>query len=581
MLSQAGVGRDGTRAAQKSYIDALWCRWYQGVPRKMGGYVEQLRGVNGVVRAIDVFSNDGYSYVHLATGNAIQRYAIDITSGANTGLLTRTPAGYPTNPEFNWQFSQLFDIPTDTTMIFASGTPSATSITTSSEHPVYYGDIIGVEPLTPIPDGVLFTGAISGTTLTITGATNTTLVEGDTIYGAAPGTVIVAMAPIAPYTGTGGNGTYEVSISQTVAATAMTAHQVRASGGCCAVPPYLFLYGHDGIVRWSSTASPTDFESEGTGDARPVGDKIVRAMPLRGQSGPAIIMWSLGSVIIGSFVGQPAYWDFTTVTTNSSVLSSNGFVEHEGIYYWATTSGFTLFNGVVREMPNIDNRQWFLDNLNWEERQKVFAFKIPRWSEIWWCFPFGNATECTHAVIYNWAEKKWYDTVLPNGGRSAGHYEFVYHHPIMAGIVPNEDTAGGTSMWRHEFEYDEVSGAVSIPRAIRSYFQTGEFSMVMPQQPGTLGADQGQSLSVMEPDFSQTGPLEFTIVSRANARAHERISGPYTIVPAPCKPAEQLIRFKHTGRLNSFRIESNWLGGNYVTGAPLIHWQPGDARRED
>ena len=43
----------------------------------------------------------------------------------------------------------------------------------------------------------------------------------------------------------------------------------------------------------------------------------------------------------------------------------------------------------------------------------------------------------------------------------------------------------------------------------------------------------------------------------------------------------QLLNFKWTGRLNSFYIESNTLDGDYVTGAPVIHFVPGDGRRED
>ena len=582
MLSQPGVARDGTRLSQQSYLMAYWCRWYQGKPRKMRGYVEQLRSVNGIVRAIDVFSNDGFSFVHIASGRAIQRFAINNAGGGNTGLIDRTPVGYLPNDSFNWQLAEQVDIPTNTTMIYANGTPSASSITTSSAHPVYYGDIIASTPLIQIPDGTAFTGSISGTTLTVTAMPSGFLEEGVEIFGSGipAGTEIVSVttefSPGPPVV----NGVYELNNSMIASSMAMTAHQVRSSGGICAVGLTLFLYGHDGIIQWSTSTSSIDFIGEGSGDSRPVGDKIVRALPIRGQSGPAIILWSLSSVIIGSFVGPPLDWDFTTVTTTGSILSSNGVIEHEGIYYWPTTSGWALFNGVVRELPNNDNKQWFLDNLNWDERQKVFAYKVTRWSEIWWCFPRGNATECNWAVIYNWIEKRWYDTPLPNGGRSAGFYEFVYNYPIMAGIEPHEDTAGGYSMWQHEYGLDEMSGVVAIARAIRAGFQTHEFNVVV-APPGQPGADQGLSYSILEPDFDQKGPLDFTVISRANARARERVTGPISIVETPETPDQQLTKFKHSGRLTSFRIESNWLGGDFIAGSPVVHWQPGDARRED
>ena len=101
-------------------------------------------------------------------------------------------------------------------------------------------------------------------------------------------------------------------------------------------------------------------------------------------------------------------------------MSSQCVIEYDGIYYWCGVDRFLMFNGVVREVPNSLNLNWFYDNLNFNQRQKVFAVKVPRWGEIWWCYPRGNATECTHAVIYNVRENTWYDCELPNDGRSAG-----------------------------------------------------------------------------------------------------------------------------------------------------------------
>ncbi len=60
-----------------------------------------------------------------------------------------------------------------------------------------------------------FTGSISGTTLTASAVTGTIAI-GQTVYGAAAGTTITALG-----TGSGGAGTYTVSVSQTVASTAM------------------------------------------------------------------------------------------------------------------------------------------------------------------------------------------------------------------------------------------------------------------------------------------------------------------------------------------------------------------------
>ena len=88
------------------------------------------------------------------------------------------------------------------------------------------------------------------------------------------------------------------------------------------------------------------------------------------------------------------------------------------------------------------------------------------------------------------------------------------------------------------------------------------------------------STSLVEPDYSQVGDLYLSLKSRQNARAVQRAS-PQVIIKAVPGPNEQITKLKHTGRLVSYRIESNELGGYYEAGAPLFHWQPSDGRRED
>ncbi len=69
-----------------------------------------------------------------------------------------------------------------------------------------------------LSDGASFTGAISGTTLTVSAVSSGTLAVGQVITtGASAGTTITALG-----TGTGGTGTYTVSASQTVSSTSMT-----------------------------------------------------------------------------------------------------------------------------------------------------------------------------------------------------------------------------------------------------------------------------------------------------------------------------------------------------------------------
>jgi hypothetical protein len=273
------------------------------------------------------------------------------------------------------------------------------------------------------------------------------------------------------------------------------------TGGVVSLPPYTFAFGNDGYAAWSVPNNPADFTSSGAGNAYITGQKIVKGMPLRGGPGnsPSGLFWSADSLIRGTYIGGTAVFQFDTISTQSSILSANSVIEYDGIFYWIGTDRFLSFNGVVREVENNMNINFFFDNLNYAQRQKVFAMKVPRFGEIWWCFPFGDSLEPNHAIIYNVRENTWYDTDIPNGGRGAGLFPAVFRKPLMSGVAPQEAAA---------FEVTVASGA--------SGYTVGD----------TLSVVGGFSQITAELTVSTvSGTGEVTGVSISNA-------GAYTEIPA-------------------------------------------------
>lgn len=207
------------------------------------------------------------------------------------------------------------------------------------------------------------------------------------------------------------------------------------TGGVMALPPYLVTYSSEGKVTWSNANEPLNVYSGDATTARVTGAKVVKGLPLRGGGqSPAALLWSLDSVIKMSFVGGSAVFRFDTLSSQSSVLSSSGFIEYDGVFFWIGIDRFLTFNAAVREIPNTQNIQWFFDNLNRTYAQKVTAIKVPKYGEIWWLFPYGAATENNWAIIYNVRLDTWYDTPLDsshNPMRSCGYPAQTFQYPVM------------------------------------------------------------------------------------------------------------------------------------------------------
>ena len=348
----------------------------------------------------------------------------------------------------------------------------------------------------------------------------------------------------------------------------------NATGGIVMLFPYLMYYGTAGVVGWSVPGTPSDLSGSGSGIARVWGQKIVKGMPLRAGSGtaPAGIFWAYDAVLRATFTGGATVFQFDTIATDTSIMSGDSVVDFDGVFFWAGVDRFLMFNGVVREVPNQMNLNWFFDNINDGQRSKVFAFKVPHFGEIWFCYPRGDATECTHAVIYNVREQSWYDTELPNFGRASGGYNNGFAAPILTGVVPVatgvEASPIGYKVWIHEQGVDEVDGQFVYP--IESYFETADLSNLV------QGKNKYVRITNIEPDFIQSGPMTVQVTGRANARAPEVYGTTFTFPETATQPYEQIVMLKEQRRELRVRFSSNVVGGNYQMGQIIGHMDTGD-----
>lgn len=457
---------------------------------------------------------------------------------------------------------------------------------------------------TDVVANVTFTGYMSGTTLTVTVANDGSLTVGQTIIGGVGVGVLANTTITALGTGIGGIGTYTINNSQTVGSSgtpvafsgsatttlttsaAMTTgtvtvtfdNNISVSGGVVMLHPYLFVYGNNGLIQNSAAGDFANWVSADANANNVATGKIVKGLPLRGgTTSPAGLFWSLDSLIRVTYTpstvnGLNFYWKYDLLTSQTSIMSSQCVIEYDGIFYWCAVDRFLSYNGVVQEIPNTLNQNYFFDNLNYTQRQKVWCTKVPRWGEIWWFYPKGDATECTDAIIYNVREKTWYDAgESPGAHRSSGTFSEVFRKPIWGGNVQNSE--GKYTLWQHESGVDEVY--LTNVNAIKSTFETNNLGWVTggPGNPQLSGDNRWLRVERVEPDFVQNGEMNLYVTGKGYADDVDDISDPYVFDKTTLK-----IDMREQRRELRLKFESNTFNGDYYMGKILISAEMGDER---
>ena len=453
--TKPGIQRDGTVFDKVFYSDGEWVRFQRGRPRKILGYRVISDQLTGPSRGVWVNPQNAFTSIFSGYNDGLQVLTID-NNGVGSGVGNFTLSNFTASDLNLWQFDGFYDVSgTGFQSLVAHPGLNLASISNDNNTPVLIGDITA---LTMSQIGV-FTASGTTTNLSATvtlAASNPLIGAGQTVTGAGipANTTVVSIS------------TTTLVISNTATASATVTltfnNNISVSGGIVSLHPYLFVYGNNGLIQNCSAGNTNDWVSADANATNVASGKIVQGLPVRGGSNaPSGLFWSLDSLIRVSFIGgtgsPPQYWRYDIISSQSSILSSQSAIEYDGVYYWCGVDRFLLYNGVVKEIPNAMNQNYFFDNLNYDQRQKVWATKVPRFGEIWWFYPRGDATECTDAIIYNVRENTWYDAGEARGAqRSAGYFSQVFAFPVAA------DWHGSTAETVFTATFNEVSGSVFL-----------------------------------------------------------------------------------------------------------------------
>lgn len=455
ITTQPGIRRDGTTLDGNQYQDGQWVRFQRGRPRKILGYRETTNKLHGISRGIYVDNQ-----------NTVTRVFNGYDAGVQTILINKNGVGFgDTDATFGGYILTLGTIVGGS--LYTNGTYTGVALTGGSGYNAtanitVSGNVVTAVTIVNTGAGYLVGDSLTAPASSIGGTGSGFSVPVATIEtGYAPSDL--ATWQFDQILDSGGDGqdflvahpadnleaidsvtNVPVLICDISSTTnpyifspltdASTGDVISVSGGVCVIHPYVFVYGNNGLIKNCSAGNPFDWTSADANENNVASGKVVKGMAVRGgTTSPSGLFWATDSLIRVSYTAtSPFYWRYDIIGS-SSILSSNCVVEYDGIYFWIGVDRFLMYNGVVKEVPNAMNQNWFFDNLNYNQRQKVWGTKVPRFGEIWWYYPRGDATECNDVIIYNVRENTWYDAGSAEGARrSAGYFAQVFQYPINA-----------------------------------------------------------------------------------------------------------------------------------------------------
>lgn len=204
------------------------------------------------------------------------------------------------------------------------------------------------------------------------------------------------------------------------------------------------------------------------------------------------LLWTTTGLYFLEFVGRPDVYGNDRVGNNCGIISRNAKCVFGSSAYWMGKKKFYSFTGYTKPLE-CDIEDYVFGNINEAYAHKVWAHHRPQHSEVWFAYPHGDETECSHAAIYNYEKGYWNHTPFARG---AGFDDEVFGYPVAIsaeGLVFNQET---------EFDYDETVYLMADDETTFLTADDGTTDLVADPE-ATVGVDGGIILP-----YLQSGPVE-------------------------------------------------------------------------
>jgi hypothetical protein len=214
------------------------------------------------------------------------------------------------------------------------------------------------------------------------------------------------------------------------------------------------------------------------------------------------------------FVPDPSVvYRFDHVGSGCGLLGPNAVTVADGQVYWLSNSGaFYSYAGGVPQPLQCTLRRDVFDNLAKVQGDKVYAFSVAAYNEVWWLYPDGrDGNECSRYVAFNYLDRTW---TAGTFDRTAWLDSGILRFPLAT------DSNGNLYHQEKGFSADGAALTWSVSGGYTDFGNSGELKDIL----GLI------------PDFEDLqGGVEIAVQTKIYSNDSPKVDGPYGVTTSTRK----------------------------------------------
>ncbi|RJQ39441.1 MAG: hypothetical protein C4555_03245 [Dehalococcoidia bacterium] len=185
-------------------------------------------------------------------------------------------------------------------------------------------------------------------------------------------------------------------------------------------------------IRWSTVGNPTTWNTTTAGFVNLVEDKTNSKVMCMHPMVSNLIVYKFGSIYQLTYQGDPNYFVPRMKVADRGAISRKGVAPFGDYHLVVTQDNIEVFDGAgfVKPAPGNRIKADFFGNLNWAQRELIFACGFPSRFEVWIIYPTGSSSVPDTAYCWNYKDDTW--------------TKHVFADTIYSLMNFNESTFGGT-----------------------------------------------------------------------------------------------------------------------------------------